>query len=167
MTEGPDSRFALLTYPLETLFHNANAVFLHNAETIKMINEILITSVNEYVQHKKNDFALETSNWDEKLQRDYKDMYKILFNKKPGRIFDETDERLSDIAYELFDTFRISDSFPKFIREMSLVYLISKFEAFLAKNLEILFTRKPDTMIRKDKKASFELYLNLRIWTRF
>jgi len=40
---------------------------------------------------------------------------------------------------------------------MSLVYLISKFEGFLAKNLEILFTRIPDTIIRKNKNASFEI----------
>ena len=115
-----------------------------------------IQTIDEYVQRRKNDFALETSNWDEKSQEDYKEMVEILFNKKQGRIFDPSNERLYDIAYELFDTFRISESFPKFIREMSLVYLISKFEGFLSKNLEILFTRKPDTMFRKDKKASFE-----------
>jgi hypothetical protein len=115
-----------------------------------------IQTIDEYVQRRKNDFALETSNWDEKSQEEYKEMVEILFNKKQGRIFDPSNERLYDIAYELFDTFRISESFPKFIREMSLVYLISKFEGFLSKNLEILFTRKPDTMFRKDKKASFE-----------
>ena len=132
MTEGPDSRYALLNYPLETLFSNAEASFLHDADTIKMINDILITSIHEYVEHRKNDFALETSHWDEKSQQEYKEMVEILFNKKQGQIFDLTNERFYEIAYELFDTFRISDYFPKFIREMSLVCLISKFEGFLA-----------------------------------
>lgn len=133
MTEGPDSRYALLNYPIDALFSNAGANFLQDTDTVKMINDILITSIHEYVEKSKNKFALETSQWDDRLQQEYKEMVEILFNKKQGRIFDLTNERFNEIAYELFDTFRISDYFPKLIREMSLVYMISNLKASLLK----------------------------------
>jgi len=93
MEEGPESRHALLNYPLETLFSNAQDNFLHDAQTIRMINDVLITSVDEYVERVMNEFALETSQWDEQLQQDYKEMVEVLSGKKEGRAFDLTNER--------------------------------------------------------------------------
>jgi len=108
MTEGPESRSALLSYSLEVLFSNTLASFFHDADTIRMLNNMLIPAVDRYVGHVKNKFALETLHLDENSQQDYKDLVEILFNKKEGRFFDLTDEHFSriPIAYLMHSGFQ-------------------------------------------------------------
>ena len=53
-------------------------------------------------------------------------------------------DRKSDTLHEnLIHALSMSYQLPKFIREMSFVYLVAKFEDFISKELHIVFTRIP------------------------
>jgi hypothetical protein len=58
-----------------------------------------------------------------------------------------TDKNTIEIITSFLETFMYSSRIPMFIREMSLVYLISEFESFLENILTAIFSNRPETLM--------------------
>jgi hypothetical protein len=64
--------------------------------------------------------------------------------------------RSADILWDFVCCFMFPFHFDKFIRDMSLVYLVAEFESFLRDVLEISFGKKPEVLSSSRKTITYE-----------
>lgn len=74
-----------------------------------------------------------------------------------------TDEKSDALHEKLMHAFSVSYQLPKFIREMSFVYLAAKFEDFISKQFQIVFTRIPKTLKTKEKSVVYHYKTSFRL----
>jgi hypothetical protein len=155
LAEEPESRYALHNYSLDVLFGNSRTLFLATIRYIMDLHYILIPLVEGYVQYVIN-----------QTEKDRKQMSlesrKQLFKLVQG-LFEQqyiADDSISDDAIRsnfqrIRHAFSTAMALPPFIREMTFVYLIAKFEDFISKQFRIVFTRIPEILKTKEKSVAY------------
>ena len=69
----------------------------------------------------------------------------------PNTTYDEVKDNMLDLAIKVFKMDREETNIPKFIREMSLAYLVSHFENFFAKCLLRYYQLEPRALLHSTK----------------
>jgi hypothetical protein len=158
MVEGPDSRYALDNYPLDVLFTNSQNSFLNNTVHIKEMNSILIPFVERYVEFIKHDVSMKMEEMPKETKEQFYNLMHSLFGDKRPSSVTMTNRNVEKNYNKLTHAFSVSYQLPKFLCEMSFVYIISKFEDFISDQLKIVFTRRSERLKteRKDKKITYE-----------
>ncbi|MGD0028082.1 MAG: hypothetical protein ABSC91_03990 [Candidatus Bathyarchaeia archaeon] len=73
----------------------------------------------------------------------------------------ELDEKATKLLIQMMETKGFPFHTNEFIRDMSLVYLVTKFENFLGKVLKITLEKKPELLMTCQKTINFEEILKL------
>jgi|SRR5215216_4454501 hypothetical protein len=154
--EGPESRDVLHNQAMDK---NSQTMFLINTQLIKDINSILLPLTDTYVNYIQNQTSKGIEQFTIDMQQQFSSLMNALFvDKNKDTSITVTDEKSDALHEKLIHALSVSYQLPKFIREISFIYLVAKFEDFISKDLQIVFTRKHEVLKakRKDKKISYE-----------
>ena len=157
--EGPESRDVFNNQAMENLFINSQTMFFINTQRIKEINSILLPLTDAYVNYIQNQASKDIEQLPIDIQQQFSSLMNAIFGVKTNDTSITTTREKSDTLHEkLIHALSVSYQLPKFIREMSFIYLVAKFEDFISKEFQIVFTRKPEELKskRKDKKITYE-----------
>lgn len=133
---------------------SAHSRFMNAIKILKTINELLPQSIDKFTASNRDIIHEKIQNLDEEGKRQYNLISEVL-KLPPGSSVKITHEKTAEIASSLFDTFMYSGRIPMFIREMSLVYLISEFESFLEDILTGIFSNRPETLMSSQKIITY------------
>jgi hypothetical protein len=150
MVEGPESRWALHNYPLESLFLSHRNMLLIYIDKIQTINKFIRTWTKIFVEN----VQMKVSTDIEKLSDDEKGIIFSHMNMAFGG--DEIkststpliNDMVRDNVFKLTDARILSSSITGFAGEMGLIYLVAKYQGYIAKNLQVVFTRR-DSMFER------------------
>jgi hypothetical protein len=159
MEEGPESEYALASYHLDVLFKNSQTMFFINTERIRQINSILPPLINIYVKHIQDQASKDIQKLPDNMQEQFTSLLNTLFvDRTKSTSISIIDEKSDALHEKLIHASSVSYQLPKFILEMSFVYLVAKFEDLLSKELQIVFTRKSEVLkpIPRDKVKTEE-----------
>jgi hypothetical protein len=157
--EGPESRDVFNNQAMENLFINSQTMFFINTQRIKEINSILLPLTDAYVNYIQNQASKDIEQLPIDIQQQFSSLMNAIFGDKTNDTSITTAREKSDTLHaKLIHALSVSYQLPKFIREMSFIYLVAKFEDFISKEFQIVFTRKPEELKskRKDKKITYE-----------
>ena len=119
---------------------------------LKRINDLLPQAVESYTLAAHENFAKQINNLDEEGKK----QFSLLRNRRRSDDQIEiTHEETVGILSPLIEAFIYSARIPMFIREMSLVYLISSFESFLTDIFRSIFLRRPESLKSSQKTFTY------------
>jgi hypothetical protein len=129
--------------------NSAHSHFMNDLKILRTINDLLPQAVETFTASTKGNLAKQVEKLDEEGRKQFE-----LYLKQP--IKDSlriTDKNTIEIITSFLETFMYSSRIPMFIREMSLVYLISEFESFLENILTAIFSNRPETLMSSKNQS--------------
>ncbi len=138
---------------LGSLFEFNQSMFLGNTKTILQINSTLIPLAEFYLDYLKQKDWKDIKNMPIESLKQYLYLAYALFEQQHIANKGITEEIVKSAYEKLQHRVAVAIMLPKFIREMSFVYLTAKFEDFISKELQIVFIRRHEVLkpIPKDK----------------
>lgn len=137
-------------------------IFLEmDLSVLKEMNKRLPKSIQQIRKEQERKMKKKFKRLDDKTKEEFEKFFQLLEknireNKKLDiarlSISEKTGEFLVQATYAAM----FPNRFSRFIRDMSLVYLIAEFESFLQKILELSFRRKPEVLSFCRKSMTFE-----------
>jgi hypothetical protein len=121
---------------------------LRNIQLLNSVQYFLNKHFQEFMQIRKQNIPVIEFTLEEKNE-----MAKWF---DPKTTHDEVKDKLMDLAIKLSQINREETDIPKFIRNMSLTYLVSNFEDFFAKCLLHYFQLEPKALLSSRNKAKGE-----------
>jgi len=147
---------------LQTYDNLKNDLFM-----LKELNKHLPRSINHILDKRERKLMDKAGKLDKRSKAEFEEAANALGevlkwekSKKPGKKTRSVSFSVSDKTWkfvgELVNMMGLWWGFNKFIREMSLVYLIAEFESFLESILKISFQKKPAILASCQKSITFE-----------
>lgn len=166
MTQGKAETKGVKKKTDESQYMQAVEILKGELELLKKLNKQLSKSIKEEREKREDAVTEKMRKMDEKSKAEFfkslQPMFKI-FEESKGEMLGERrrisltmKENHAKLFVDAIDAVIIPDRFNVFIREMSLIYLITQFESFLGKMLEISFSKKPEILISSKKSMTFE-----------
>lgn len=124
----------------ESLYEKARSELLLEFHSLLEVNTHLSKSFKQLINDKQH------VTFDEKTRSEYKNFFEQLKNLKEKKSF-----KASEMPPEF-----LSKNFSSFVRNMSLVYIITIFERFLGEILRITFKGKPEILKSYQKQISYD-----------
>jgi nucleoside diphosphate kinase len=135
--------------PIERFDSNYD-YFIHKLDILRKINdEILPQAIQTQMGARRIQVIVNVGKGkkkNENLVEIIKDYEKKTFGSK---------DKLLEEMHELMKSEILSDNISKFIREMSLVYLIIAFEEYLSSILKVVFSSRPEILKGSEIKISY------------
>jgi hypothetical protein len=132
--------------------NSAHSSFVNDIKLLRLINKLLPQAVDTFESSTADNLFKQINNLDENGIKQFQMFMKKPFNDSTKITHDETIK----IICSFMDMFMYSNRISMFIREMSLVYLISSFESFLGKVLTAIFSNRPETLRSSKKILTYE-----------
>jgi hypothetical protein len=155
LAEEPESRHALHNYPLDALFENSRTLFLATIRYIMDLHYILIPLVEGYVQYVLNQTEKDRKQMSLESRQQLFELVQGLFEQQYIADDSISDDAIRSNFQRIRHAFSTAMALPLFIREMTFVYLIAKFEDFISKQFRIVFTRIPKILKTKEKSVAY------------
>jgi hypothetical protein len=158
MAESPETKGQSVANSLRISFENSKTFFLGSTQFVKQINSILLPLVEGYVE-----FLMKRTTYDieDMPTNSLQQLSALVHDLLGGKYIN--DQPMTDVTvkknYEnLRHALGVSVGLPKFLREMSFVYLIARFEDFISKELKNIFIKKDEVLrtTAKDRKVSYQ-----------
>ena len=138
--EGDETTDVLHNQAIENLFKNSQTMFLINTQRIREINSILLSLTDIYVKYMQNQASKDIEQLPTDIQQQFSSLMNAIFvDKTNDTSITITDKKSDPLNENLIHALSMSYQLPKFIREMSFVYLVAKFENFISKEFQIVF----------------------------
>jgi hypothetical protein len=131
-------------------------MFLGNIQTILQINSTLIPLTEGFLNYLRQKDWEDIKNMPIEPLKQYSNLANELFERQHITNKGITDDTVNDAYKKLQHRVTLSLMLPNFIREMSFVYLMAKFEDFISKQFLIVFTRKREVLKTKDKNVTYQ-----------
>lgn len=163
MAKGKEpAQKAKIEAPFDTPYFN----LLNDLFILRELNNQLPKSIEQLINRRQRKFKEKVGRLDKKTREEYiklgdfleKAAQEATSRRKPKKLSMSisVSDKIGKLFKEFLDTFQFSTRFNKFIRDMSLVYLIAEFESFLQGVLTIAFQKKPEALTSSQKSITFE-----------
>lgn len=163
MAKGKEpAQKAKIEAPFDTPYFN----LLNDLFILRELNNQLPKSIEQLIDRRKRKYRERVAKLDKKTREEYlklghfleKVIQEATSRRKPKKLSMSisVSDKTGKLFRELLDTFQFSTRFNRFIRDMSLVYLIAEFESFLQNVLMIAFQKKPEALTSSQKSMKFE-----------
>lgn len=151
----------------ENPFNTPYYFFKNDLRVLMNLNNILPQSFKEYLKSASERKRRQLRKLDQKGKKELKKFIDFIEETKDTKKFQKKSmtikhKKLAEILAGHIDMFIFSKRFNMFIREMSLVYLITEFEQYLGKTLRITFLKKPEILKSSKKQISYEELFTFR-----
>jgi len=135
--------------------------FRNDLKILTNLNKILPQSFEEYLKSASEKRKKQIQKLEQEGKKELKRFISFLEESKDTEGFRKRSitvkhKKVAEILAGQLDLFMFSSRFNMFIREMSLVYLITEFEQYLGRILKIIFSNKPEIMKSSKKQVSYE-----------
>ncbi|MBU7027099.1 MAG: hypothetical protein HXS48_09155 [Theionarchaea archaeon] len=142
------------------LYDSSLHYFLNNLKILSTLNKVLPSSIDAYCDQEFKKLKIQQMSFDEDDQREWDKYLNFVQRTIEGstkmKSFQTENAKVAKIIYNGVDIFMYKSRFKMFVREMSLVYLITCFEELLQSTLKITFTTCPDTLKSSQKTLTYE-----------
>lgn len=143
------------------IYDNPYNNFKNDLNIISELNKVLPKQIEKYAKAKKRERNKAIKNLNQIEKSEFYKTLEMLSSIKEKKVKAKiTKSKVLDIIHELFYSPIFENRFKIFIRQMSLVYLITEFESFLEWNIASTFRHKPEILKSKGKHISYEEMLN-------
>jgi len=142
-------------------------VLRNDLKLLQALNNELPQSIEQIVSRREREFERRFNELNEKSRVALKRLLQILQESsqiKQGSMTLKTmaeDEEIIELLLQKLDTQTFPDRVNSFIRDMSLIYLVTKFESFLKRILRITYEKKPEILMSRKKTMTYEDLLKL------
>jgi hypothetical protein len=143
-------------------FSEGYGEFKSSLTTLEALNKEIARAIETMTREKIKQVKEKVNQLDEKSQKQFQDDYNMFLNslredKKPP---DADAYKMPPKAMKLFCQVLESGMalvyYLRFIRDMSLVYLVANFESFMQKSLDKAFNKKPELLSSSGKSVRYE-----------
>lgn len=148
--------------PIDELYVDIFDNFKHEGLTISEINSVLPKKIKEYFKEIREDQKKKFSKFTKNELTEYKNYTKFYVQniKKKNAKFEFKHNKVHELILIDAQNSLSEGRFQRFVRVNSLILLISEFEYFLTRILDLTFSIQPKALKFKDKKISFDDFLD-------
>lgn len=147
--------------------------FKHDLQFLKYLNEELSQSVKKMIKIELKEIGKEIKKSDKEVKKELKmfidfldELLKILKTDKKRLGFSKKitikNPKVEKLILKILKPFSLGEESIRFIRDMSLIYLISSFEGFLLRVFTNVISNDPRILKSKEKKITYEEILSYK-----